>query len=74
MFKSSTLTQPLLWQNYFRPITRGSDFFTQQNKQCDRIAYFPKKFRFIDDLRTFSSDELDNNYNDIYSNQLKPKK
>ena len=51
-------------------IMKGSGFFKQKKRDLKRLEYF----QILLGLCTFSIDEFENNFNDIYSDELELKK
>ena len=47
---------------------------SEKKQDRQKVCIFSNAFRFKDDRCTFSNDEFENNYNDIYPNLLNPEK
>ena len=49
---------------------KGSGSFKQKIRDLIKPEIFFKNFRFIDDLRIFKNNEFENNYDDVYFDEL----
>ena len=52
---------------------KGRHFYKEKNRTCEKPRMFSNFYRFIDELGIFNSDEFENNYSDIYRNELELK-
>ena len=67
------LTQLFLLKTNFCIIMKGSGSFKQKIRDLIKPEIFFKNFRFIDDLRIFKNNEFENNYDNVYFDELELK-